>query len=153
MHFLHFKTLTFFYISIGHFCDALCCLAGTFCTKIKKVFYQISEILCSKISQKKSCSSGGKRQSLYPLCTGFPPPKKKERKWRLYNCGNTTEATTLLQQFIKKNYFTTKMHTSRVLAGRTQEQWRAPHGLQPSNSVVLLDQTLAPVSGKNICPI
>ena len=25
-----------------------------------------------------------------------------ERKWRLHNCGNTTEATTLLQQFIRK---------------------------------------------------
>ena len=28
--------------------------------------------------------------------------KKKNRQWRLHNCGNTTEATTLLQQFIKK---------------------------------------------------
>ena len=28
--------------------------------------------------------------------------KKKKGQWRLHNCGNTPEATTLLQQFIKK---------------------------------------------------
>ena len=29
---------------------------------------------------------------------------KKKRQWRLHNCGNTTEATTLLQQFTKKKF-------------------------------------------------
>ena len=28
--------------------------------------------------------------------------KKKKKQWRLHNCGNTNEATALLQQFIKK---------------------------------------------------
>ena len=28
--------------------------------------------------------------------------KKVFKQWRLHNCGNTTEATTLLQQFIKE---------------------------------------------------
>ena len=29
--------------------------------------------------------------------------KKQIRQWRLRNCGNTTEATTLLQQFYQKH--------------------------------------------------
>ena len=56
------------------------------------------------------------RKKIYALFCPVPPrqpktpnPRKnpvvdttKKRQWRLHNCGNTTEATTLLQQFIKK---------------------------------------------------
>ena len=55
------------------------------------------------------------------------PPKKKQ--WRLHNCGNTTEATTLLQQFIKKKTNKTNMRLiGLLLRGKTCEKLESKNG-------------------------
>ena len=40
---------------------------------------------------------------------------QKSRQWGLHNCGNTTEATTLLQQFIKKKTIRRENQQTRFL--------------------------------------
>ena len=48
----------------------------------------------------------------FPLMRSDNEKRGGEKKqWRLRNCGNTTEATTLLQQFIKKRREKKKTHT------------------------------------------
>ena len=56
-----------------------------------------------KFTKKQKQKNSGVHPRVSTLyTTKFSKKKKKKKQWRLHNCGNTTEATTLLQQFIKK---------------------------------------------------